>query len=90
MKDLGKFIDFFQKEVGHDCIDNWTPAVSKQFQKGLLQTISQVTGKTYKATTVNRTMATIRHVGRWIHNQRPLLAGDPLSQVKDVQTTGMV
>ncbi|MFT4060684.1 MAG: tyrosine-type recombinase/integrase [Legionella sp.] len=86
MKDLGKFIDFFQNEVGHDHIDNWTPAVSKQFQKGLLQTISEATGKPYKATTVNRTMATIRHVGRWIHTQRPLLAGDPLSQVKDVQT----
>ncbi len=31
-------------------------------------------------------MATIRHVGRWLHQQRPLLAGDPLAQVKDLQT----
>ena len=31
------------------------------------------------------TMATIRHVGRWLHQQRPLLAGDPLAQVKDLQ-----
>ncbi|KTD07193.1 hypothetical protein [Legionella jamestowniensis] len=30
-------------------------------------------------------MATVRHAGRWLH-QRPLIAGDPLSGVKDLQT----
>ena len=85
-KDLSKFIQFFQSEVGHDSIDNWTPAVSKQFQKNLVKTISDKTGKPYKATSINRTMVTIRHVGRWLHQQRPLLAGDPLAQVKDLQT----
>ncbi|WP_128129910.1 tyrosine-type recombinase/integrase [Legionella sainthelensi] len=84
--DLSKFIHFFQSEVGHDFVDNWTPAVSKQFQKNLCKTISEKTGKPYKATSINRTMATIRHVGRWLHQQRPLLAGDPLAQVKDLQT----
>lgn len=85
-KDLCKFVQFFQSEVGHDLVDNWTPAVSKQFQKNLIKTISEKTGKPYKATSINRTMATIRHVGRWLHQQRPLLAGDPLAQVKDLQT----
>ena len=85
IKDLSKFIRFFELEVGHDHVDNWTPAVSKQFQKNLNSTISEITGKPYKATTINRTMATIRHVGRWLHQQRPLLAGDPFVQVKDVQ-----
>lgn len=86
MKDLSKFIQFFNSEIGHDVVDNWTPAVSKQFQKSLCNTISERTGKPYKATSINRTMATIRHVGRWLHQQRPLLAGDPLAQVKDLQT----
>ncbi|QDP73537.1 tyrosine-type recombinase/integrase [Legionella israelensis] len=85
MKDLTKFIQFFEMEVGHDHVDSWTPAVSKQFQKSLCSIISDVTGKPYKATTVNRTMATLRHVGRWLHQHRPLLAGDPFAQVKDVQ-----
>ncbi|WP_234802441.1 MULTISPECIES: hypothetical protein [Legionella] len=49
--------------------------MSKQFQKKLSKTISEKTGKPYKATSINRTMATIRHVGRWLHQQRPLLAG---------------
>lgn len=86
MKDLSKFIQFFQMEVGHDHVDSWTPAVSKHFQKNLCKIISDKTGKPYKATSINRTMATVRHVGRWIHQQRPLLAGDPLAQVKDLQT----
>lgn len=84
-KDLSKFIQFFQNEVGHDHVDSWTPAVSKQFQKKLTKTISDKTGKPYKATSINRTMATVRHVGRWLYQQRPLLAGDPLAQVKDLQ-----
>jgi integrase/recombinase XerD len=86
MKDLSKFIQFFQMEVGHDLVDSWTPAVSKHFQKNLIKIISDKTGKPYKATSINRTMATVRHVGRWLHQQRPLLAGDPLAQVKDLQT----
>ena len=85
-KDMEKFVNFFELEVGHDHVDNWTPAVSKQFQKVLCKTIFEKTGKAYKATTVNRVMATIRHVGRWLHQQRPLLAGDPMTQVKDMQT----
>ncbi len=85
-KDLSKFLQFFQAEVGHDNVDNWTPAVSKHFQKSLSKTISEKTGKPFKATSINRTMATVRHVGRWLHKQRPLLAGDPLAQVKDLQT----
>jgi len=84
-KDLSKFIQFFQSEVGHDQVDSWTPAVSKQFQRNLIKSISEKTGKPYKATSINRVMATIRHVGRWLHQQRPLLAGDPLAQVKDLQ-----
>lgn len=86
MKDISKFINFFEMEVGHDLVDSWTPAVSKHFQKHLYKTVSEKTGKPYKATSINRTMATIRHVGRWLHQQRPLLAGDPLAQVKDLQT----
>ncbi|WP_253255883.1 tyrosine-type recombinase/integrase [Legionella quinlivanii] len=84
--DLNKFLNFFQMEVGHDQVDNWTPAVSKQFQRSLSSTISEKTGKPYKATSINRTMATVRHAGRWLHHQRPLIAGDPLSGVKDLQT----
>lgn len=36
------------------------------------------------ATSINRVMATVRHFGRWLHKQRPLLAGDPLANVKDL------
>lgn len=85
-KDISKFIQFFQMEVGHDHVDNWTPSVSKQFQRSLCKTISPQSKKVYKATTVNRIMATLRHIGRWLHKQRPLLAGDPFAQVKDLQT----
>ena len=61
--DLSKFISFFQNDIGSDLVDSWTPAVTKHFQKHLCKIISERTGKPYKATSINRTMATIRHVG---------------------------
>jgi integrase/recombinase XerD len=84
--DLAKFLNFYQREVGQDQVDSWTPAVTKHFQKGLTKTISPRTQKPYDPNTVNRIMATVRHFGRWLHGQRPLLAGDPLANVKDIQT----
>lgn len=84
-RDLIAFVQFFRVEVGHDHIDTWTPAVTKHFQQALLKTISQQTGRPYAATTVNRVIATVRHFGRWVHQQRPLVAGDPFEGVRDVQ-----
>ena len=40
-KDLSKFIQFFQSEVGHDWVDSWTPAVTKQFQRNLTKIVSE-------------------------------------------------
>ena len=82
--DLEAFLEFFLKEVGHDRIDGWTPAVTRRFQKNLQLTISAKTGERLKSSTVNRIMSTVRHFGRWLHKQRPLLAGAPLAGVKDI------
>ncbi|MCP3926285.1 MAG: tyrosine-type recombinase/integrase [Desulfobacterales bacterium] len=83
-KDLDKFLSFFCNEMGSDHVDGWTPVVTRQFQKKLQNTISNYTGQKLKATTINRTMATIRHFGRWLNNQRKLMAGDPFADVKDI------
>jgi integrase/recombinase XerD len=83
-KDMERFIGFLQCEMGTDHVDSWTPAISRQYQKKLQHTISENTGSRLKATTVNRNMATLRHFGRWLHQQRPFLAGDPLARVKDI------
>lgn len=84
-RDLSKFLSFYTKALGHDNIDGWTPAVTKQFQKELKTQISMMTGQTYKATTINRIVATVRHFGKWLHKKRPLLAGNPIQGVKDLK-----
>lgn len=84
-QDLTKFLTFFKNEVGRDHLDSWTPAVTKHFQQALKKTLLPKTGKPYKAATINRILATLRHFGAWLHKQRPLLAGNPLHGVKDLQ-----
>jgi integrase/recombinase XerD len=84
-RDLQKFLTFIMQEVGHDHVDSWTPAVTKHFLQSLKNTVSGNTQKPYKATTINRILATVRHFARWLHKQRPLLAGDSFARVKDIQ-----
>ena len=83
--DLSKFLDFFGKWIGNDHIDNWTPAVSKQFQAVLKNKISIHTNKPFKPTTINRIMATVKHFSKWVTDRRKLLAGDPFAGVKDIE-----
>ena len=84
-RDLRAFVNFFKAQVGHDHVESWTPAITKHFQRSLIKTISAKTGKPYKETTINRVLATLRHFANWLHHQRPLLAGDPLQGVRDIQ-----
>ena len=92
-RDMEKFLNFFMKEVGHDCIHYWTPAVSKHFQKYLQETPSPSSGQTLQPTSINRIMATLRHLAGWIIQQSgsklegaPFPAGSPFAGVRDVVT----
>lgn len=82
--DLTKFIQFFSDQVGHDHLDSWTPAVTKSFINHLIETPSPHTGYSYKPTSINRIIATLRHFYRWLSSYRPLLAGNPLMGIKDL------
>ena len=82
--DLKRFLSFMTTEVGSDHIDSWTPSLTKHYQKALLSGKSKITGKSYKATTINRLFATLKHLSRWIENQRPFSAGDPFQGVKEL------
>ena len=64
--DLQKFLSFFVNEIGSYHIDNWTPSISKGFKDYyyLILHRSQVTGQNYKATTINRIFATLKHCAR--------------------------
>jgi integrase/recombinase XerD len=83
-KDLKRFLSFMSDEVGSDHIDLWTPSLTKHYQKTLLSQKSKTSGKPYKATTINRLFATIRHSARWISEHRPFSAGDPFQGVKEL------
>ncbi len=84
-RDLEKFLQFFNQELGHEQIDGWTPAVTKEFQQQLSNIISKTTGNKYPVTTVNRIMATLRHFAAWLITQRSLIVGNPLAGVRDLK-----
>jgi integrase/recombinase XerD len=84
-QDLSKFLGFFSKEIGHDHVDSWTPAVTKHFLMQLSQLPLPGTGRALKATSINRVLATLSSFASWIEKQRPFLAGNPLIGVKTLK-----
>lgn len=42
-RDLERFLRFFNRELEHQYIDGWTPAVTKAFQNELVTTVSTIT-----------------------------------------------
>jgi len=82
--DLRRFAQFFFEATGGDNIDQWTRSVSGDFVKYLARTPSPRTGKPLAPATINRVLATLRTAARWIHKQRPFLAGWPLQGIEDI------
>ena len=82
-RDLEQFTRFYVDTTGSDDLNAWTPAMTRHFQESMAKTISAVTSKPYSHATINRLMATLRHFGRWVQRQRPLLMGNPFTGIKD-------
>ncbi len=81
--DLEKFLGYLSGTAGDDHPDGWTKSVSTGFLTWLLTEKSIRTGKPYASTTVDRVLATLKHSAKWIHRQRPFLAGNPMNGIKD-------
>ena len=79
--DLGMFLSFFYNTLLSYNIDLWTPSISRSFQTHLLTTKSK-NGETFKASSVNRVMSSIKHLSNWINKKRGFKAGSPFEQVK--------
>lgn len=75
--DFKSFLVFFLEGIGQDNLDYWTPAITKAF-------IKEEEDKGKAATSINRCLATLRHFSKWVHTQRPFIAGNPFDGVKDL------
>lgn len=79
-RDLKEFLQYTTNAAGTDHPDQWTRSLTEGFLKHLLAK------RKLAATTVNRVLATLKHVSVWVHRQRPFLAGKPCERVKDITT----
>ena len=77
-RDLQQFIDYLQTSAGTDSPDQWTKSVTESFLRHLHKK------RQLAAATVNRALATLKHVAGWIHHQHPFLVGNPCEKVKNI------
>lgn len=74
--DLQKFLAYLQEAIASDHPDQWTKALTE----GFLKRLRRADG--LSPATVNRQLATLKHVAWWIHRQRPFLVGNPCINVR--------
>ncbi|MHB9063330.1 MAG: tyrosine-type recombinase/integrase [Pirellulaceae bacterium] len=74
-RDLQAFVDYLHTSSGTDHPDQWTKSLTESF----LRYLENREG--LAATSINRVLATIKHVAGWIHLRRPFLVGNPCARV---------
>ena len=79
-RDLRGFLDYFTAALGSDRPDQWTRSITAGYIRYLANE------RHNSPTTINRTLATLRHCSAWIHRQRPFLAGNPCHRINDLHT----
>lgn len=86
--DLELFVSFFCDVVRTDQIDFWTPSVTKSFRSWMAKAEpirpKRSFVKAYAPTSINRTLATVRHFAKFVMTQRPFESGDPFDGVEDL------
>ena len=78
--DLEVFLGYLGRVAGITHPDGWTRSVTQAFLKHL----ERVGGKS--PSTINRVLATLKHAAKWIHRNRPFLAGNPCARIGELQT----
>jgi integrase/recombinase XerD len=81
-----RFANYIPEMAGADQVNQWTRSISQSFVKHLLKTRSERTGRKLAPNTINRVLATVRNSARWVHRQRPFLAGSPMERISDEHT----
>jgi integrase/recombinase XerD len=77
-RDLQQFVGYFTTAAGTDRPDFWTRSLTEGFLKYLQNE------RGLAPTSINRTLATLKHASAWIHQQRPFLAGLPCERVQEI------
>ncbi len=82
--DIQWFLRFFYEETeGYYC-DDWTKGRTKTFTKWIRRQTSDKTGNRLASSTCRRIFDTLKHACRWVHRQRPFLAGDPFQDIRGI------
>ena len=75
-RDLELFLDYFGNTLLSDNLDDWTKSSTRGFIRWLATEAND--GSSYAATSVNRTLATVRHFAKFIANREGFRYGDPM------------
>lgn len=82
--DIKWFLKFFYPDSGGYYCDDWTKGRTKAFTSWIRKQSSDKTGNRLASSTCSRIFDTVKHAARWIHRQRPFVAGEPFQGIKGI------
>ena len=83
-RDLGRFLDFMEKEEGGLERPRWTPRLSGEFLRYLRNETKSCGGRRWGDKTINRIIAHLKTFAKWVHRLRPFPLGNPMAKLKTV------
>jgi integrase len=81
-KDLTLFRDFMISECGQEDRPLWSPRLSKAFASNLKKKKPKKGRPGYSDRTVNRILAHLKTLAKWIHKLKPFPLGNPMAKIK--------
>ena len=85
-RDLALFLAFVIEENGHDRRQDWTPRLSRAFKDRLRKELTPSGHRRWGDRTINRILAHVKVLAKWVHKHRPFPLGNPTDKIKLVPT----
>jgi integrase len=81
-RDFGLFSEFLLREEKTERRLAWSPRLSKAFQDFLRSSLTEEGTRRWGDRTVNRILAHLKTLAKWIHKIAPFPLGDPMAKVR--------
>jgi integrase len=86
-RDFSLFLKYLIRSVGSDSKNRWTPRETRAFIDELRSTIDEGKNNRHWAdSTINRILAHLKTLAKWIHKLDPFLLGNPMDKLKQLHT----
>ena len=89
-RDIELFHTFFMNETKNDLCLYWTPRLSQAFKSYLQRQLEDNGKRRWNDRTINRILAHLKTLAKWIHKIYPFPLGNPMTKIKSISSSSLL